>query len=97
MYTDKNPLLYVLSSAKLNATGQGWVNDLTDFNLQIYYKSGRTNKNADGLSRFPEDINLYHSTPDKETFQAVLDGTKTQQHKNEAWFCALASSQILQE
>ena len=49
------------------------------------------------MSRFPEDINLYHSTLDKETFQAVIDGTTTQQHKNEAWLCAMASSQISQE
>ena len=52
---------------------------------------------VDALSRFPEDINLYHSTLDKETFEAVTDGTTTQQHKNEAWLCAMASSQTLQE
>ena len=52
---------------------------------------------ADALSRFLEDTNLYHSTLDKETFQAVIDRTTIQQHKNEAWLCAVASSQILQE
>ena len=34
VYTDNNPLLYVLSSAKLNATGQRWVNELADFNIK---------------------------------------------------------------
>ena len=44
VYTDNNLLLYILSSAKLNPTGQRWVNDLADFNLQIHYTLGRTNK-----------------------------------------------------
>ena len=59
MYTDNNPLLYVLSSAKLNATGQRWVNELADFNINIHYKPGRNNTDADALSRFPEDIKEY--------------------------------------
>ena len=97
VYADNNPLLDVLSSAKLNATGQRWVNNLADFYLQIHYKPGRTNVDADTLSRFPEDINLYHNTLDKVKFQAITDGATTEQHKNEAWLCAMASSQILQE
>ena len=59
VYTDNNPLLYVLSSAKLNATGQRWVNELADFNINIRYKPGRNNTDADALSRFPEDIKEY--------------------------------------
>ena len=31
--TDNNPLVYILSSVKLNATGQRWVNQLAYFNL----------------------------------------------------------------
>ena len=59
VYTDNNPLLYVLSSAKLNATRQRWVNELADFNINIHYKPGRNNTDADALSRFPEDIKEY--------------------------------------
>ena len=59
VYTDNNPLLYVLSSAKLNATGQRWVNELADFNINIHYNPGRNNTDADALSRFPEDIKEY--------------------------------------
>ena len=33
VYTDNNPLLYVFPSAKLNATGEKWVNQVADFNL----------------------------------------------------------------
>ena len=56
IYKDNNPLLYVLSSAKLNAIGQRWVNESADFNINIHYKQGRNDTDADTLSRFPEDI-----------------------------------------
>ena len=77
VYTDNNPLLYVLSSAKLNATRQRWVNELADFNINIHYKPGRNNTDADALSRFPEDIKEYNKTYTNEVFSAVTDGTKT--------------------
>ena len=35
VYTDNNPLTYVLSSAKLNATGHRWVAELADFRFTI--------------------------------------------------------------
>ena len=35
VYTDNNPLLYVTSTAKLNACGQRWVNELADYNFSI--------------------------------------------------------------
>ena len=31
VYTDNNPLTYVLTSAKLNATGLRWIGELADF------------------------------------------------------------------
>ena len=49
VYTDNNPLLYVLSSAKLNATGQRWVNELAEFNINIHYKPGRNNTDSDAF------------------------------------------------
>ena len=33
VYTDNNPLTYVLSTAKLNSTGDRWVSELADFNF----------------------------------------------------------------
>ena len=35
VYTDDNPLTYVLTSTMLNATGHRWVVDLSDFNFTI--------------------------------------------------------------
>lgn len=56
VYTDNNPLTYVLSTAKLNATGSRWVAELADFHLTIKYRPGRENGDADGLSRMPYDL-----------------------------------------
>ena len=49
--TDNNPLTYVTTSAKLDATGQRWLAALANFDLSIKYKTGKTNVDADVLSR----------------------------------------------
>ena len=51
--TDNNPLTYVLTTAKLDATGQRWVASLCDYDFVIKYRSGRKNIDADSLSRVP--------------------------------------------
>ena len=53
--TDNNPLTYVLTTAKLDATGQRWVASLCDYNFVIKYRCGKKNADADGLSRRQED------------------------------------------
>ena len=53
VYTDNNPLTYVLTTAKLDATGQRWVAALALYDFRIYYRSGKMNANADALSRIP--------------------------------------------
>lgn len=50
VYTDNNPLSH-LQTAKLGALEQRWVNQLAEFDLDIKYKPGRNNGNADALSR----------------------------------------------
>lgn len=49
--TDNNPLTYVLTSAKLNATGHRWLSDLSVYDFDIIYRPGKTNIDADLLSR----------------------------------------------
>lgn len=56
IYTDNNPLTYVLTPAKLNATRHRWVAQLADFNFSIKYHPGKSNADVDGLSRMPLDI-----------------------------------------
>lgn len=56
VFTDNNPLTYVLTSAKLDATGHRWIAALSAYNFTITYKPGKSNSDADGLSRVPEII-----------------------------------------
>ncbi|KAL6473508.1 hypothetical protein MHYP_G00170690 [Metynnis hypsauchen] len=50
VWTDNNPLSH-LDTAKLGATEQRWVAQLSAFHYTVRYRPGRTNKNADSLSR----------------------------------------------
>ena len=51
VYTDNNPLMYILTTAKLDATGQWWVASLANYDFTIYYCSDKQNIEADALSR----------------------------------------------
>ena len=53
VYTDNNPLTYVLTSAKLDATGHRWVAALACYNFKLFYRVGKSNADADALSRIP--------------------------------------------
>ena len=59
VYTDNNPLTYVMSTAKLNATGLRWVADLSNYNFDIKYRPGKSNADADALSRRSMDLSSY--------------------------------------
>ena len=51
VFTDNNPLSYLQTTAKLGATETRWAAELAQFTFTIKYRSGRSNKNADSLSR----------------------------------------------
>ena len=53
VYADNNPLTYILTTAKLDATGQRWVASLANYNFKIFYKSGELNVEADALLCIP--------------------------------------------
>ena len=54
IYTDNNPLMYVLTSVKLDATGHHWVAGLANYNLTLNYHSGKITVDADALSCNPK-------------------------------------------
>ena len=58
VHTDNNPLTYVLTAAKLDATGHRWIAALANYNFNLHYRSGKSNVEADALSRIPWDKNI---------------------------------------
>ena len=68
--TDNNPMTYVLTSAKLDATGHRWLASLAAFDFDIIYRPGKSNGDADALSRLPPDD---METISKESVQAICN------------------------
>lgn len=52
VFTDNNPLAH-LQTTRLGACKQRWVAQLASFNYNIKCRPGKSNLNADVLSRFP--------------------------------------------
>ena len=71
VYTDNNPLTYILTTAKLDATGQRWVARLADYNFNLHYKSGKSNMAADALSRIPW-TKRYDKFIDESAMKAII-------------------------
>ncbi|KAK7886457.1 hypothetical protein WMY93_026078 [Mugilogobius chulae] len=101
VYTDNNPLTYVLTTAKLNATTQRWVAELADFQFVIRYRPGKANRDADGLSRMPLDMEQYMSrcTQDvhPEVMQCVAQAVTVKSQDNEPWLCPVTISTLISE
>lgn len=51
--TDNNPLRYILTTAKMDATSYRWLANLSTYSFDIKYRAGKQNQDADGLSRRP--------------------------------------------
>lgn len=96
IYTDNNPLTYVMSTAKLNAVGHRWVGELADFRFDVKYRPGKSNIDADTLSRLPLDIEKYEMTCTEElsneAVRATWDGSQAAERKDVAWVAALNTS-----
>ena len=93
VYTDNNPLTYVLSSARLNATGHRWVAELADYPFTIKYRPGKCNADADTLSRMPLDIDSYMerctAEVSREEIGASVDSVQAQTHGQVTWATAI--------
>jgi hypothetical protein len=51
--TDSNPLNYILTTAKLDATCYRWLSALSTFSFKLQFRAGKQNIDADALSRRP--------------------------------------------
>lgn len=93
IYTDNNPLTYILSTAKLNAVGHRWVGELADFRFDIKYRPGKVNVDADTLSRCPLDINRYVAGCTEElspeVIHAAWQGHHMAQGKEVPWVAVI--------
>ena len=96
VYTDNNPLTYVLSSAKLDACGQRWVAKLAKYNFTIKYKCGLSNVEADALSRISwpeiladtEDIDVDLNCMDTHVVNAILTSCRSKSSLIESVSCS---------
>ncbi|KAL0152786.1 hypothetical protein M9458_052509 [Cirrhinus mrigala] len=88
VYTDNNPLTYVLTTAKLNATGHRWVAELADYNFTIRYRPGKNNSDADGLSHMPLNTEDYMRSCTAEVSQDVISASMERvvaERRNPCW------------
>ena len=89
VYTDNNPLLYIMDSTKLNSIDERWVSQLSEYNFSIRHRPGAINRDADCLSRLPLDISMYKEKCSKEVgddaFRAVMAGVDIKGKREESW------------
>lgn len=67
--TDNNPLRYILTTAKLDATSYRWLAALSTFSFDIKYRAGKQNQDADGLSRRPHGELINDSCSQEESLR----------------------------
>ena len=78
IWTDHNPLQYIVKSAKPDATVHRWLQELGAYHLTIHCKPGKMNTDADALSRLPETMEI---TPDQ--FNSLVSGYTNNSHEDD--------------
>ena len=73
LYFDNNPSTYILTTTKLDATGQRWIAKLVRFNFTVYYHSGKSQHRSDALSRIQWDQNIKTEVV-RAIFKATVEG-----------------------
>ena len=90
--TDNNPLTYVLTTAKLDAAGHRWIAELANYNFSLEYKSGKTNLDADALSRIPWQNE--RSTMAEDVVIATLQGKQFSTSLSETIFIGQQTADV---
>ena len=72
MYTNNNPLTYILSTVKLDAIGQHWVASLGHYNFSLQYNPGHQNTVADFLSGIPRKNAVFYNEVDHNAVKVVV-------------------------
>ena len=83
VYTDNNPLIYVLSTTKLDACSHRWATRLANYNFNVHYRSGISNVDADALSRIQwphilsdPDIVDFDETIGTQSIKAICNNSR---------------------
>ena len=80
VYTDCNPLSYILTSAKLNATTIRWVGELANYHFNIKYRPGKISTDCDYLSRHsidtPDSFDECQEEITSDMIGAIVAGSK---------------------
>ena len=89
VYTDNNPLTYVMTIAKLDDVRHRWVAELADFNFKLHYKPGKLNSDADTLSRMPLDVEKYirgcTQSSSREELMAMVEAASVEHSEQTVW------------
>ena len=81
VFTDNNPLTYVLTTAKLDETGHRWLASLAAYDFDIVYRPGQSNVDADAMSRLPglrSDEDGSETQVSSESVQAICSVVQSQ-------------------
>ena len=73
VFTDNNPLTYLLTTSKLDTTGQRWVGSLANYNFRLHHRSGKLNVEADALVRIPWEQEEALYTLDAVVIKAITN------------------------
>ena len=94
-------MTYILTSAKLNATGLRWVNELADFHFDVRYRPGKANADADTLSRMPISFEEYMSGSSEMVSQDVLNAVTSSINESNStettWLSYLTATPVMLE
>ncbi|KAL0158954.1 hypothetical protein M9458_047030, partial [Cirrhinus mrigala] len=85
--------------SELNATTYRWVAELADFRFTIKYHPGKSNGDADGLSRIPLSMEQYLETCSEEAHPDVMvsitQSVMIQNEERGPWLCPLTINSVL--
>ena len=101
IYTDNNPLTYLLSNVKLSSNMHRWVAELANCNFSIKYRPGKVNKTPDALSRISLDIEQFMKSctleASQQEIQATISGLNVNYTNQAIWLSSVSDKVKLQD
>ena len=94
VYTDHSPLKAMLSAQHPSGKLARWSQSLSEFDLELRYRPGRVNSNADALSRAPVDCEFEDESTEIQVAQVSAGVVETQQPVEELRELQRADSEV---